>query len=102
MLKTKELAYQFILEEIEVASQGNEMEISLALNSGISSSEYRGAKSEDPSEPDGKYLAQNLLLTIASDLRSDTFLMVKMRIKIVDNVMKIFHFGKYASNDFFK
>ena len=38
-MPTAEIAYQFVLEEIEAASQGNETAIRFARNSGISQQE---------------------------------------------------------------
>jgi len=99
MLKTKELAYQFSLEEIEAASQGNEEAISFAIDSGIPSSEYKGAMQRSCPEIDGKDGPQQFLLNISTQLHSDTDLMVEFRTKIANNVMKYFYLGKYASNE---
>jgi hypothetical protein len=94
----KEMAYQFILEEIEAASFGNEESIRFALDSGIPSSEYKGAMTRSRPEVDGKAGPQQFLSIMTMQLSSDKDLMVKFRIKIVDKVMKHFNFGKYASN----
>ena len=99
MLKTKELAHQFILEEIEAASQGDNEAMRFAFSSGIPSSEYKGAMQRSCPEIDGKDGPQQFLLNISTQLHSDTDLMVEFRTKIADNVMKRFYLGKYASNE---
>jgi hypothetical protein len=99
MLKTKELAYQFSLEEIESASQGNEEAISFAIDSGIPSSEYNGAMQRSCPEVDGKDGPQQFLLNITTQLNSDTDLMVEFRTNIASKVMEYFYIGRYASNE---
>ncbi len=99
LLNDKKKAYQFILEEIEAASLGNEEAIRFALDSGIPSSEYTGAMKRSRPEIDGKTGPQQFLSIITMQLSSDKDLMVKFRTKVVDKVMKHFYFGKYASNE---
>ena len=97
LLNNKERAYQFILEEIEAASLGNEEAIRFALDSGIPSSEYKDAMKRSRPEIDGKAGPQQFLSIITTQLSPDRDLMVKFRTKIVDKVMKHFNLGKYAS-----
>ncbi|MEI6066969.1 MAG: leucine-rich repeat domain-containing protein [Methylococcaceae bacterium] len=99
MLKTKELAHQFVLEEIDAASQGDNEAMRFAFSSGIPSTEYKGAMQRSCPEIDGKDGPQQFLLNISTQLHSDTDLMVEFRTKIVDKVMKRFYLGKYASNE---
>lgn len=94
-LPTKEIAYQFVLEEIEAASQGNQMAISFARNSGISAQEYEGALKNSRPEVDGPGGPQQTLLGICTQLMSNTNLMVKLRTEITDNIMRYFSIGKY-------
>ena len=102
-LPTKEIAYQFILEEIEAASQGNAAAINFAKESGIGPDEYSGAMNNSIPEIDGADGPQQLLLQICSQLMSNTDLMVELRTKITDNIMQQFSLGKYdlPSNSIF-
>ncbi|SRR5690554_6797503 len=94
-LPTTEIAYQFILEEIEAASQGNLTAMNFARNSGISSNEYKGSMSTSCAEVDGPDGPQQALLAIYMQLMSNPDLMVKLRTMITDNIMKEYSFGKY-------
>lgn len=94
-LSTTEIAYQFILEEIEAASQGNDTAINFARNSGISPYEYKGSMSNSRPEVDGPDGPQQFLLALYMQLQSNADLVVRLRTRIVDNIMKSFSFGKY-------
>lgn len=95
MLKTREYAYQFILEEVEAASGGNNAAMKFAEESGILPDEYIGAMENSMPEIDGANGPQQFLLHISSQLLSNPDLMVKFRTKIAENVMKKFQLGKY-------
>lgn len=94
-ITTAEVAYQFILEEIEAASQGNVIAMDFARNSGISSDEYKGSMSRSCLEVDGPDGPQQTLLAICMQLTGNQDLMVKLRIMINENIMKEYSFGKY-------
>jgi hypothetical protein len=94
-LKTKDIAYQFVLEEVEAASQGSDAAIRFAKDSGIGENEYRGSIKKSRIEVDGPDGPQQTLLRICSQLVSNKDLMVELRIRIVDNIMKAFFLGKY-------
>lgn len=94
-LPTAEIAYQFILEEIEAASQGNETAIKFARNSGISPQEYKGAMRSSRPEVDGPDGPQQFILALCMQLQPNVELVVDLRTKIVDNVMRALSFGKY-------
>lgn len=94
-LPTTEIAYQFILEEIEAASQGNDTAINFSKNSGISPHEYKGSLNNSRPEVDGPDGPQQSLIGICSQLMSNTDLMVELRIRVDDNIMKSLSFGKY-------
>lgn len=95
-LTTRELAYQFILEEVEAASQGNKVAMKFASESGILSSEYEGAMRKSCPEIDKP---QQLLLGLSLQLKDNFNLMVEFRIKIDDKIMKKFCLGKYEKKD---
>jgi hypothetical protein len=94
-LPTAEIAYQFIIEEIEAASQGSIASIKFARECGISRSEYKGAMNNSIPEVDGPGGPQQLILGLCMQLHPDMDLVVKFRTMIVDNVMQLFSLGKY-------
>ncbi len=94
-LPTTEIAYQFVLEEIEAASQGNSTAVNFATNSGISSLEYKGAMSNSRPEVDGPDGPQQFLVNLCMLLLPNMDLAVKLRVMIVENIMKTLSFGKY-------
>lgn len=95
-IPTEEIAYQFVLEEIEAASQGNDTAISFARNSGISPQEYKGSMSNSRPEVDGPDGPQQFILALCMQLQPNVDLVVELRTKIVDNIMKTLSFGQYA------
>lgn len=99
MLQTKELAYQFILEEIEAASGGNHEAMMFAEKSGILPQEYSGAMYNSVPEIDGENGPQQFLINICSALISNQELMVRFRLGIDENIMKMFKLGKYADKN---
>lgn len=99
MLSTREIARQFILEELDGASQGNEASQTFARSSGIPASEYKHALDNSNPEIDGPEGPQQLLLALSMQLIPNQALMAEFRCKVDDKVMKRFRLGKYASKD---
>ncbi|MFD3397363.1 hypothetical protein ACE41R_11070 [Alteromonas macleodii] len=97
-LKTRDVAYQFILEEIEAASQGNEAAITFAKNSGISPLKYNGAMKNSRPEVDGPDGPQQFMLSLCMQLQPNVELVVQFRTKVVDNIMKSLSIGKYKAH----
>lgn len=90
------IARQFILEELDAARQGNSDAINFAIQSGIPSNEYEGAMKNSWEEVDGANGPQQLLHHILlSQLDHDRDLMLQMRFKVVEHIMKIWKLGKY-------
>lgn len=98
-LPKREVAYQFILEELDGASQGNAASQGFARNSGIPASAYREALGNSNAEIDGPDGPQQLLLELSMQLMPNQALMAEFRCRVDDNVMKRFRLGKYASKD---
>ena len=94
-IPTTEIAYQFVLEEIESASQGNDTAIKFARNSGISPQDYKGSLRNSRPEVDGPDGPQQFILSLCMQLQPNVDLVVDLRTKIVDNIMKNLSFGKY-------
>lgn len=97
-LPTRALAYQFILEELDGASQGNDASRRFAEHSGIAPSIYRGALSNSNPLIDGPEGPQQLLLGLSMDLARDANLMAKFRCMVDDKIMQKFRLGRYAED----
>lgn len=96
-ITSKELAIQFILEELDAASQGNGFAKNFVKNSGFEPNQYMGAMKKtkwegDPSKLEELQLFYRIFLVKIADID----LMVKLSTVIVDNIMKIWKLGKYA------
>ncbi len=94
-ISNKAVAYQFILEEIEVASMGNITAKRFASNSGILPMEYQGSLRNSL---DGVDAPQQTLNRCSLELMGNQELMVEFRCKVDDKIMQIFGFGKYDQN----
>ncbi|GAC30399.1 hypothetical protein [Brumicola pallidula] len=94
-----EVAYQFVLEELDAARQGNESAIAFVNQSGIEESEYIGAMSRSFEAVDGADGPQQMMLMICMHLQDDTDSMVKLRTKIADHIMQSFGFGRFSKAD---
>lgn len=95
-LPTREIAYQFILEELDGASQGNAASMRFAQSSGIPPTEYKAALSNSNPEVDGPDGPQQQLLALSLNLANNQALMAEFRCKVDDKIMRRFSLGKYA------
>lgn len=95
-LPNKEIAYQFILEELDGASKGNAASQEFAKNSGILAHEYRGALDNSRPEVDGPDGPQQLLLGLSLELMANQALMADFRCKVDDKIMRKYGLGKYS------
>lgn len=96
-LVTQEIAYQFVLEEVEAASKGNDKAIRFARTCGVSPQNYEGSLKNSRPEVDGPDGPQQLVLFLCMELQPNIDLVVDFRIKILENIMQHFSIGKYAS-----
>lgn len=96
-IQSEDVAMQFVLEELEAASQGNHHARQFALSSGFDEDDYRGAMHNSFEEVDGPDGPQQEILNLCMMLYPNQELMAELRIKTVDQIMKIWEFGKYAS-----
>lgn len=97
-LTSREIAYQFIREELDAARRGNAAARLFAENSGFHSAEYLGALNDSVPEVDGAEGPQQQLLALSLQL-SNQQLMAEFRCKIDDKIMRNFNFGKYAHKE---
>lgn len=97
-LPNREIAYQFILEELEAASMGNSTSQRFAADSGITHSEFKGALQNSRIEVDGPDGPQLLLIGLAMELKDKFDMMVEFRCKVDEKIMKKFGFGKFSKN----
>lgn len=86
-LDSRNIAYQFVLEELDAARQGNEMAVKFVMNSGFSPSEYEGALDNPFSEVDGPDGPQQFLIKSVMPYFSDMDYMVALRLRVVENVI---------------
>ncbi len=98
-LTSREIAYQFILEEIQGASMGNSASKRFASNSGIHPEEYWGAMANSMPEVDGPDGPQQLLLASSLQLANNQELMAEFRCRINDKIMQKFGLGKYGKEE---
>ena len=94
-IPNRELAYMFILEELDGARQGNEYAMSYAKNSGIDPAEYTGALEASNSAIDSPNGPQQTLLRLAIALMEDRELAAKFKCDVGDAVMQHFGIGAY-------
>ena len=101
---SQETALQFVLEELEAASQGNQKSKNFVNNSGFLPSEYTGASKRENWLGDESELEtiQNFVRTFASWLLPDTDLTSEFLTASVDHTMKNWFFGNYARDRFTK
>jgi len=95
-IKSENIAIQFVLEEIEAASQGSEMAKIFASTSGFDENDYEGAMYNSFEEVDGGNGPQQEILNLCMMLYPNQELMTELRIKTVDNIMKHWKLGKYS------
>ena len=86
-IKNKKDRLQFILEELDGASQGNEQAKLFARQSGIPFSEYSGALDKSYPAVDGPDGPQQFLRMVSLRLMSDEDLMVDFTLSIVRRIM---------------
>lgn len=96
-IPNKEIAYRFILEELEGASMGNNASKIFAKSSGISPAEYKGAMSNSIPEVDGPDGPQQLLAGMTMHLAGNQELMAQFRCKVDEKIMRKFGLGRHGN-----
>lgn len=95
MFASRQIAHQFILEELDGASMGNVASQLFAANSGIDRDAYSGTLNRSTPEVDGPEGPQQLLLALSLQLKTQE-LMAEFRCKVDDKIMQKLKIGKYA------
>lgn len=95
-LKNIEIAYQFVLEELDAARRGNDLAISFVASSRVSPIEYENALLDNNQIVND---VQGFLHDLCNQIMHDIELTILFRCMIVDNVMKHFYLGKYYKVD---
>lgn len=98
-ITSRDMAYLFVLQELDAAAQGNAASQRFAMHSGILPSEFKGALSAEYSAIDGPEGAQQLLCGLTMDLAHKPELMAQFRCAIVDKIMKEYGLGRYGSRE---
>lgn len=96
LVHSKKVAKQFVLEELDAAIQGNEHAQEFAINSGFERHEFKGAMGNSFPEVDGPNGPQQALLALVLSLLPDMDMVVKMRILMVDTIMRKWRLGRYS------
>ena len=96
-IKTREIALQFVLEELDAARQGDETARKFVRESGFSEDEYIGAMGNSIEEVDGDYGPQQSLVSFISEITMGDFtIMSKYKVKVVEEIMLYWSLGKYS------
>ncbi|CAM1656372.1 Sel1-like repeat [Bartonella choladocola] len=98
-IPTNKIAYQFLLEELDAASQGEGIALDFVNRSGIDPSLYKGAMKNSMIEVDGPNGPQQTLSAFCFHLHENRMLMAELRIMVVENIMRHFSFGKYNEGE---
>lgn len=96
-ISSEDVAIQFILEELEAASQGSERSKNFVKTSGFDENDYLGAMHNSFEEVDGPNGPQQEISNLCMMLFPDQALMTELRIRTVDILMREWELGKYAS-----
>ena len=91
-LTTRSLAYEFVMQELDGARQGNDFSIKFVENSGVAEYEYIDSLNHDTPELDK---AQAYMQMIASKLYPRMDIVVPLRIGMVECVMRRYDIGKF-------
>lgn len=94
-LPSREIAYQFILQELDGARLGSASSQRFARNSGINQIEFIGALEKSIPEVDGQDGPQQLLLSLSLQI-SNQEKKAEFRCRIDENIMRTFGLGKYS------
>lgn len=88
-----DLAYDFVMQELDGASLGNDLARNFVRESGISPLQYRGALSiEAASEVES---ASNFLMQLSSELQPKKDMIIELRLSIVKNIMAFYEIGNH-------
>lgn len=97
IIPSEDIAMQFILEELDAASNGNEMAKQFVAFSGFDEDDYKDAMKNSFEDVDGASGPQQELTRICFNLYQNQDLMITLRLRVVDNIMKIWELGKYSA-----
>lgn len=92
----KDIAYEFMLQELDGASRGNDYSRMCASCSGIAPKEYKDALNRSIPEVDGPDGPQQFLLRLSLSLSEDRELMAKLRCDVGSVVQKHFKLGLHS------
>ena len=93
-LNNRDVAYRFILQELDGASKGNAASAKFVRESGIAASEFKDALTKDDPEVDGPEGPQMFLLGLCLQISSQV-VMAEFRCKVDDEIMRLYGFGRY-------
>jgi hypothetical protein len=98
-IESKEVAYQFILEELEAASQGNREAQAFVSRNKFTADEYEGAMQNSMPQVDGPGGPQQTLLTLLMQTGGEPELMASIRIKVVQKIIDNWFLNEESPED---
>ncbi|VAW64811.1 Glycosaminoglycan attachment site [hydrothermal vent metagenome] len=98
---SRKVAWQFVLEELDAAKDGNDFVRDRIKSFYINSSDYLGAMSRSWSDVDGSDGPQQFLLALVMTLSERVGIQIAatVRISIVEYIIHHYKFGRYFVND---
>lgn len=95
MLDSKELATKFLLQELDVARQGDQLSQAFVSKSGFHPAQYLGALKKVEEEQEALEKIQGILLSFLNKI-SNQNLLSQTAMSILDGVMQHWLIGKYS------
>lgn len=87
-IHSAEIAYQFVMEELDAARHGSPMAMRFVLESGFRAHEYKDTLNNVLSQVDGSDGPQQFLIESVAPFMFDMDLMVKLRLDVVKQIIK--------------
>lgn len=88
-IPSKQIAYQFVLQELDAARHGNEKAVQFVLDSGFNPIDYEGAMENSCEEVDGPNGPQQFLRESVMQLSKNEDAMVHISTNVVNNIINI-------------
>lgn len=92
-LYNSDIAYDFIMQELDGARQGNYVSRNFVENSGFNEYEYKNTLHNDTPNLDE---AQDIFMAITYNSQPTMDLRIELKLKTIDLIMKFYELGKYS------
>ncbi len=95
----RDFAKQFVLEELDAASHGDEKAINFVVTSGVPAKEYEGAMQQTNWDEDDMFNQIQMLFRDFTFCISDSDLRATLSLAVVEKIMKKYLLGRYDSSE---